>query len=523
MRSITARAAILVLAMSGSALAQAPPLVDTKPREEHPFDPAYYVKIYEEAGDRRVVLYDPKMVATSPTLLRVDADSKIVIQIDPTHFGPDLALNGLFMTAELSRVDGPVKVEVLNYSEVAADPKTQASQAGVALRTASDVHVMLRNLHDVIKDLIGALYQDACLQTPPPGKRHPDACTYRLKNDVDADAVLQSHLRAFQPRIDSIVDFFTSDKNALILSEIGSQVFRVDVRSLKAMAAKFRTDVATMINGEPEPRRRAGADLRLSLPMLWDDMQPLRTLDNQSTELFETTWRKTVLPHFRDILAPGTIDLRKYKAADGETLTLTIQARGAGGEGSGGVSHDFQIGIRKYKARVTTEPSAFYLRRLGTVLDDKGQPVATNFSAAPGVTFGPVFYSRGLKQTMVPDGKDSAGKEKLRVEWSAEYTPWSRFLSALAPGIGMNVSLMNFSANDFDPSVKNAAGQVVGGFRTTTSSSIQVGAGLTASLFANAVQVTHGWNLNVSEKRAYWGIGFGFVQIGQEIAKVAKK
>jgi hypothetical protein len=65
----------------------------------------------------------------------------------------------------------------------------------------------------------------------------------------------------------------------------------------------------------------------------------------------------------------------------------------------------------------------------------------TNFAPAPGVTFGAIFYGR------------------------------SALAAPLTPGISMNASLMNFAAvNDFDPSIKNAAGQVVGRFKTTTSS-----------------------------------------------------
>ena len=152
MRSMTAQVALVMLAMPGSAFAQTPATSDRKSKEETPFDPAHYVKIYEETSDRRILLYDPRHVATAPTLLRVDADSKIVVELNFQSPGQgDMALNGLFMSAELSRVDpgtGPVKAEVLNVSEIAADPKTQASQAGVALRTAGDVRVILQNLYE---------------------------------------------------------------------------------------------------------------------------------------------------------------------------------------------------------------------------------------------------------------------------------------------------------------------------------------------------------------------------------------
>jgi hypothetical protein len=131
MHSVVGRTFILTLMMASPAIAQIPSNCDPNSDKQRPFDPAHYVKIFEETSGRRIVLYDPRTVLTSPTLLRADADSKIVLEIDPDCLGSDMALNALFVSAELSRSDasaGPVKVEVLNYSEVAADPRTQASQ-----------------------------------------------------------------------------------------------------------------------------------------------------------------------------------------------------------------------------------------------------------------------------------------------------------------------------------------------------------------------------------------------------------
>jgi len=518
---ITTRTIVFALALASPAAAQIPSNCDPASKDQRPFDPAHYVKIVEETSDRRIVLYDPRDIRTTPTLLRSDADSKIVIEIDPDCLGSDMALNALFISADLNRADGsgsPVKTEVLNYSEVATDPRTQASQAGVALRTAGDVRVMLQGLYDLTKDLIASAFQAECVASPPSAHSRPAGCTYQLKADAaTSEGILRTHLRAFQPRIDVITDFFSSDSNGLVLNEIGTTVFNLDVQSLKATAGKLKSDVATFVSDTPGPQRdRARDDLMLYIQRIWDDMQPLRFALRNDATYFTRQWETVLVPHFRNLLAPGTIDLPKYKAADGDTLRITIQARSATGAGAGGLSHDFQIGIRKYRARVTTASSAFYLRRNGPIYDEQGKPVTQTFAPAPGVTFGPVFYSRGMKK-----GPAVAGDKKPI--WIAEDTGWSRFYSALAPGIGINVSLMNFASNDFDPSIKDSQGNVVGGFKTTTSGSIQVGTGVSASLFSNALQFTYGWNLSVGDKRSYWGIGFGFIEIGQEIAKVAKK
>lgn len=497
-------------------------------REIGPFDPAEYIRIYEESGDKRILLYDSTRTGTLSSVLRADADSKIVIELDESRLTSDMALNGLFMAAELSRLDtstSTAKVEVLNYSEIAQDPRTQASQAGVALRTAGEVRTILQNLYDLTRELIAAAYQDECTNDPqgtvPPSR--PKGCTYANKmgpngqrlTDAQRDDELRRHLRASQPRIEAMATFFSDARNALVLSVIGNRVFDLDLRSLQGMAAKLRQDVATFVAGGATPEDRAvataTADIHLNLQRLWDDMQPLRVATRRDPNYFDKEWKGQVFLRFKQVLAPGSIDLRRYKAADGETLTLTVQARAAGGEGSGGITRDFQIAIKKLRTRVSTEPSAFYLRRLGEVRNDKGEIIAANFAAAPGVTFGPIFYSRGLTRD-----------NDLGI-WRPSSSGLDRFWSVLAPGVGVNVSFMNFATGDFDPSIKDSTGKIVGGFRSTTSSSIQVGTGLTGSLFANAVQFAYGWNLNVSEKRSYWGIGFGFLQIGQEIAKYVKK
>src|SRR5262245_20117173 len=153
------------------------------------FDPADYIRIYEESGNTRYLLYDPARPGTS--LLRADADSKIVIEIDEQRLSPDMALNSLFILAELSRLDAnasTTNVEVLNYSQIAQDPRTQASQAGVALQTGGDVRVTLQNLYDLTRDLVEVAYQPECIGPPNPATRgRPAGCTFANKSGV-ADA-----------------------------------------------------------------------------------------------------------------------------------------------------------------------------------------------------------------------------------------------------------------------------------------------------------------------------------------------
>jgi hypothetical protein len=459
------------------------------------FDPVDYIRIYEESGGTRILLFDPANPGTS--LLRADTDSKIVIEIDERRLSPDMALNSLFINAELSRLDtsaSTTNVEVLNYSQIAQDPRTQASQAGVALQTGGDVHVTLQNLYNLTRDLVEIAYEPACLAPTTNGGR-PTGCSFANKagvSDADRDAALRTYLRTFRPRVNAIADFFTSERNAIVLSLIGVEVFDLDLRSLRGMAAKLRQDV-TIVVDEGAGAATAVRDLHTALQQIWDDFQPLRLKTATDSRYFDTQWERVVFPRMQRLLAAGTIDLKKYKAADGETLRVTVQARAAGGEGAGGISRDFRIAIRRLTTRIVTEPSAFYVRRLGEIRNDKGEIVRQRFAPAPGVTFGPVFYSR------------------------------NRAIAALTPGVGVNVSFMNFGTGDFDDTIKDAAGSVVGGFKASTGGSIQVGIGVSGSLFANAVQFTWGYNLQADKRHNYFGIGVGFVQIGQELAKLAKK
>jgi hypothetical protein len=104
----------------------------------------------------------------------------------------------------------------------------------------------------------------------------------------------------------------------------------------------------------------------------------------------------------------------------------------------------------------------------------------SNFSPAPGVTYGGVFTAR-----------NRAG----------------RFLQ---PGVGVNVSFLTWS----DPAISKTTGQPTPG---TSASSVQVGTGAMLTFFSDALQFTLGGNLNADRHRVYWGIGFSFVNLAERI------
>jgi hypothetical protein len=94
-------------------------------------------------------------------------------------------------------------------------------------------------------------------------------------------------------------------------------------------------------------------------------------------------------------------------------------------------------------------------------------------------------------------------------------TSWDKFARALGPGLGMNVTFMNYN----DPSLNVATSQ----FTNTNETNVQVGAGIIGSLFDNKLQLSYGWNLNVERRRTYFAVGFGFIEIGKELAKYIPK
>jgi hypothetical protein len=57
---------------------------------------------------------------------------------------------------------------------------------------------------------------------------------------------------------------------------------------------------------------------------------------------------------------------------------------------------------------------------------------------------------------------------------------------------------------------------------TTNGSSFEIGTGPVISLFNNRIIATYGWNLMQPVKREYWGLGFGFIQIGRDVASFFK-
>jgi hypothetical protein len=129
-----------------------------------------------------------------------------------------------------------------------------------------------------------------------------------------------------------------------------------------------------------------------------------------------------------------------------------------------------------------------FIKRLNVSSADRKAGISDfNFGPSPGVTYGGSYFAR---------------KNSL--------------LRFLQPGIGINVIFTKWDNPAFDIST----GQFVSG---TKSSDIQTALGGQLSLFGNVIQVGYGANLNVDQKRSYFGVGVSFVNLTTKVAGLLTK
>lgn len=406
---------------------------------------------------------------------------------------------------------------------------------------------MIINLVFTADDIIRHVYliEDKPLSSPDAADKIK-AGTAQVQADLAADPKTQSNVllqRAkqrfalFKPEIQAVGTFFTDPRNLTILQIFGKEIFWVDSASLAQIAKQYQDNISIAFDdtSSPEAANMALNQLLERTKIVIEDFRDILLLiksqENQpcpveeaqgatdkrsrrrltpntaalgeneikhlrrvcAIERIAQAKREDAFDELKKLFAAGMISLRSAKAADGDLLTVRIDAVGADGANVG-IPAVFEIDIKKFGAKIQWSPSFLFLRRLGVTDSDVTPPVGSteppltrvNFAPSPGTTFGIAYFKRG----------DSKG---------------NTFLRALGPGVGMNVSFMNFN----DPSFDLAANQFV----NTSGTNVQVGAGIIGSLFDNKLQLTYGWNLNVERRRTYFGVGFGFIEIGKELTK----
>src|SRR5258706_8663922 len=433
------------------------------------FDPATFVRIYEYTKDRgHIEIHNPGSRHDIGTHLSVDAESSVVIVPDATLLQhSELSLNKLFMSAVLASGDKQQNVEGVGYSEVGKDKASTAAQRGMAFQTADNIKNMVVNMAFTSVDILKYVYQidanESVLDATAQAK---------IKSATNDAALLQRAKERFglyKPEIQAIGDFFTNEQNLSIMRVLGSQIFWIDSNSLEQIAKQYQDNAR--IAFDPNSKEQAANDALYKLlertklvvqdfrdlllavkaeenrtgsigaasatpdkkpcPCAEETMGPgLTEADKKhltricAIERVSQNTQSKAFQGLTKLFAPGFVSLRAAKAADGNLLTLTIEAMGADGSPVG-IPAVFEIDIKKYGTRIVWGPSLLFVRRLGVTDAEATPPTGSatapvnriNFAPSPGTTFGVAYFKRG-----------TGG--------------WDKFLRTLGPGMGMNVTFM---------------------------------------------------------------------------------
>jgi hypothetical protein len=224
-------------------------------------------------------------------------------------------------------------------------------------------------------------------------------------------------------------------------------------------------------------------------------------------------WRKRIVRKLTPGLVNGTIHLQQYNAEPGDVIRIVVDIREPGSDTTGQPAV-FVVTLHPFDWKLRVSPSLLFVQRrnvfatqtaraaIVAALDKQGKggsslyadnnPQASNFAPAPGVTAGFTIHARHLEQ-------DANGN------WRPAETARSRVLAALEPGLGVNVSFLNWSDST----------------SSSAPSNVQIGAGFLATLFGNKLQFTYGWNLQSQKPRTYIGVCFGFIELARFVTNRA--
>jgi hypothetical protein len=536
-------------------------------------DPANFTWVYEDpkTGDRQPIYCPPKRTQNDkdpktdkqrakycssettqkqPIQLVADYESSIIVIPDGNLMGGDVAFNKLFITARLTSGTSSKDVVVNGYSEIGKDQATMAAQSGTAFQSAANIQAMVLNMAYTAGDIVESVYSSPkldpkCGSPDDSGKmnieawrcRHQEidfrgddakATTEKIAKagSVDADDIkaLTEKLRLYQPEIQAISNFLVQKENLELVEKLGVKIFWIDRESMVAIAQQYKDNIQIAFDTKSTPTAKLQAvqDLLERTKLVYKDLgdirEEIKTKDMKSyveTEVethTEKEWqgiyekalkdyaerkRKEAASELERLLATGSISLTENQAKDGDRLTITVQSVPSSST-TGGIPVVFEVAVKKFGAKIQLSPSFLFVRRLHVRDTDVNPPSTSingplnrvNFAPSPGMTFGIAYFKRG-----------NSG--------------WDKFERGLGPGAGINVTFMNYNDPGFDLT-KNQ-------FTNTSGTNAQIGAGLIGSLFDDKIQVTYGWNLNVERARAYFGVGFGFIEIGKELAKYIPK
>jgi hypothetical protein len=500
-------------------------------------DPALFIRVYEDSGNKRILLYSWQDGLRSRQL-HADPGSVLIIEPDLRNVDKDTVINNLYMSAQLGGADKPVDVPVLAYSEIGKSAEGAESQKAVSFQTLRDIKENVSTIYwtsrEILTDIDRQCFNDIV------GKPGDFKCKpLPIVNKAVAGEVLAAFAHK-QPEIKSISDFISDPKNEDISRALGNKVFGLSAPTVAAIAKQYEADFEILLAKDkttPEQVLASATSLYDRTQLIIRDFcvtmkeekinkdcsnatQVDNFLNEKANEHLESLKRLTV---------PGQIVLPSVNAQDGQSLTVIVESKAKGAAGAGPKAV-FDIKIRNLGTKMSISPTVFFITRVAVNsadltrktarFKDDPAPVSNPISSLsgspfPGVSLLLTHYHRGLNDDSNP-AVEALGNREERLRFRARSSNYDKFLNAIAPGIGVNTTFMSFAdPRDFDPSTNQ--------FTKTNGSNFQVGVGPTISIFNNALQFTYGWNLNVDQRRRYVGIGFGFVEVGKTFASFLKK
>ena len=246
------------------------------------FSPARYVRIFEDTGTKRILLYEPKQQGQgeqereglNSSQMTVDGRSTILIEVAPDLMDGHVSMNRLFMSASLSRRNGEAANDpvVVGYSEVGKAQDAAESQQAVSLQTGANVQRTLINMLFTIEDLIKTFYDDDCAKELAENPR--DSCGGK---DPDKE-LIESKFRLYTPEITAIANFFLAKDTARVAGLLGSEAFDIDFDSLVAIMRQYKDDTAALFDAgaSDDKKKAARKDLVERTKLFWFDFSYIR-------------------------------------------------------------------------------------------------------------------------------------------------------------------------------------------------------------------------------------------------------
>lgn len=555
------RLGICLFATAAAAFAgdAAPLTVCDAALKETRFYPGCFVRIFEDDGSgRRLALFAPENPKLQSRMVKSDRESTLVIDVSKvldTSTG-DVGLNRVFIRAVLKKGDSTKQIPVIGYSEIGEAEDSKPAQTAFDFQTFDNVAGKLVNLYFTTEDLLKHTFNDRakdCIDVLRTKERPTSTDLKACPTNDQAYERFEQRFRLVAPEAQILSGFFSNGQNRGVTAELASKIFEIDIESLEAIAKQI-DDMRVAVSSDKlktEARKELIENLLTRVMKVYGDLgtlirqvgllaeqvdagqipaqpcpaakkqylegNPASVQRSKKYEFARACVYETELPKYikelRKYLVEGTINLPKNDLVSGDIITLTVETKGKDPKGPGSKA-EWQIRVVNTGWKAGLDGSLLFIRRLG--VDERNPSLKpVRFSPFPGFTLGATYHGQRRRSTLVNRAQSEQSADYYR-DLPLKDSFSDRLGRILQPGFGANVTLMSFQqSRDF--SLANSQ------FTSTTGASVEIGTGPVLTLFGNRLSVTYGWNLNQPQKRTYWGLGFGFVNLGKDIAGFFKK